>query len=879
MNRTKLNQNTIKSKVNLTNQTCNHTQQPWNLELVQKNLQLHRRFFRYYKKHTLAIFFSFALTFLLASAILVLIHTNHRIENIQYQAVFSPSDCYITELSAGQIKKLRSRPGIEHLAVAGPSQYCTRNGQQFFLSSGDDTQLTMTAKLLEGRLPDTAEEIAAEKWVLLNLGIEPVLNQEFTFEDSDGKDRTVTLTGILSDQMANKIYGTLYLYAGLEIMPDCAYIVYIRFQNPAAYDASVRELVSYLGIQKDQVRKNPAREDFMELYWMDVRIAGVIFLVCYIVFYGIYRIALAARRRQYGILRAVGMKRGQLQVMILRELYRIYVIGTAAGILSGIALAYVLVWLSGDRDSVVYLYNESVRFAPVVPAGVIAACAAAMAVFAGLTAYLEGRKIAAEPPVQAVSGTGYGKKRLCSLFRVKKTGGKLRTLFSLSGSYIFRDIRTSAFMLLTACTGAVLFTGLAYQAQILKTDREDTKETWYLNGQYEMSVLSFDNPFQGISREDAKDVESLDETAQVKTAAGLPVRVIDDGRKRNDAYYDKINAGNLENRGYELRGHDGTDQIYKSVLYGYNEPALKELKKYIISGDFDPQHLKEDEVIVSVLSMYGTEEVPGSYKDGKLLMDYQAGERIRIKYRADFKTGDKNYETLQDAGAQYCYREYKIAAVVSFQYIADSRRTVYPLLITSDAAMQSIVPDGCFQCMYIDTAQKEPDAAAQDRMERRLIQIGAGSKCHVTTRSLISEIKKNEMYYRKQMIYVYGIAAIGFVLVFLNMSNNLNYRMYARTREICMLRAAGLSVSMARRMLLMENMMLGTAAVILAFFLTHPALKYLYRISGMKAQGHAFSYHYAAFGAAAAVVLAVCAVLSLNICREWKSRHIMEAIG
>ena len=72
MNRTKLNQNTIKSKVNLPNQM-------WNLELVQKNLQLHRRFFRYYKKHTLAIFFSFALTFLLASAILVLIHTNHRI--------------------------------------------------------------------------------------------------------------------------------------------------------------------------------------------------------------------------------------------------------------------------------------------------------------------------------------------------------------------------------------------------------------------------------------------------------------------------------------------------------------------------------------------------------------------------------------------------------------------------------------------------------------------------------------------------------------------------------------------------------------------------------------------------------------------------------
>ena len=56
---------------------------------------LSRRFLRSYKKNTAAIFFSFALTFLLLTVLLTLIHTNFRISGFQAQAEFTPSDCYI----------------------------------------------------------------------------------------------------------------------------------------------------------------------------------------------------------------------------------------------------------------------------------------------------------------------------------------------------------------------------------------------------------------------------------------------------------------------------------------------------------------------------------------------------------------------------------------------------------------------------------------------------------------------------------------------------------------------------------------------------------------------------------------------------------------
>ena len=55
--------------------------------------RLHLQFIKSYKKNTLAIFLSFALTFTLLTAMLVLLHTNHRIANIQAKAQFTPSDC------------------------------------------------------------------------------------------------------------------------------------------------------------------------------------------------------------------------------------------------------------------------------------------------------------------------------------------------------------------------------------------------------------------------------------------------------------------------------------------------------------------------------------------------------------------------------------------------------------------------------------------------------------------------------------------------------------------------------------------------------------------------------------------------------------------
>lgn len=47
-------------------------------------------------------------------------------------------------------------------------------------------------------------------------------------------------------------------------------------------------------------------------------------------------------------------------------------------------------------------------------------------------------------------------------------------------------------------------------------------------------------------------------------------------------------------------------------------------------------------------------------------MEYKAGDKITIKYRADFDTDNYKYEAMKDKG-RYIYKTYKVTAVVSFE--------------------------------------------------------------------------------------------------------------------------------------------------------------------------------------------------------------------
>lgn len=827
-----------------------------------------------------AVFFSFVLIAALMTALLVLMHTNHRLESIQWQMLYTASDCCVEGIGEKDVELLEEEIPLEWYALQ-QAQYeeYSINSSDVFVYRGDGEYITMTCRLEKGRMPSEEYEVAAERWVLLNMGIEPECGKKFTLHsNAGGKEVSYILSGILSDISSNKTYGIKCLYAPLGKNTDdrTQYHAYLRFPHYMEYEEGKDSVCHLLGIKEKKVKKCPGREDFDELLVMDGYLMGAILVIAAVIFYGVYRIGLAAKQKEYGIFRAVGMTQWQLRCRILYELYRDFLPGVPAGAAGGVLAAFLVSQLSGDMDQEIYLNNSRVLFQLVIPFREIMAGFLLLALLVSIVGLFSGWAVVRQQVPVMLSGEG-SNNREGGGFQIREDDGRGMALFCLGSRYLFKDKKTSLFVILTVAVSTALFTGLFYQAEGAWIYRADTKEMYYLNGQYEMSVMHLDSMQDGISQEDDKEIQGLESVADVKSMAGFPVRVVDDKSvDRNNAYYEDMNKRFWQYMEYPLMGNDGKDDVYHSVFYGFNKSAMQKLKKYVVEGDIPEEGLKEDEIIVSVLSMDDTKEngFPGYYQAGTPLMDYHAGDRIQMKYRKDFNTASMEYRQMKDGGAEYASRIYKIAAIISFPYMNDCNRTLVPLLISSQEHLKKICPDYHIQRLYIDSSM-DGAGKGMEELERKLIQIGNRSS-GVSTRSMVDDIRKNNQIFQRQITYISSMAAVAFILVLINIQNNLKYRMQVRTREINMLRSIGMSVGMLRCMMVWENGILGTAGVLCGGLLTGPMLRFLYNQSERQAFAHPYQFHYTAFGTISALALLICLLLSIRLANSWTSRKIAQ---
>ncbi|HEU5179124.1 MAG TPA: FtsX-like permease family protein, partial [Burkholderiales bacterium] len=102
-----------------------------------------------------------------------------------------------------------------------------------------------------------------------------------------------------------------------------------------------------------------------------------------------------ARRREFGVLRHLGLTRGQIRTMLATEGGLLALVGAAAGLAAGAAIALVLVYVV-NRQS----FHWSMEFHP--PYGLLFLLVVILVGLAVLTAILSGREATGMGPVRAV---------------------------------------------------------------------------------------------------------------------------------------------------------------------------------------------------------------------------------------------------------------------------------------------------------------------------------------------------------------------------------------------------------------------------------------------------------------------------------------------
>lgn len=860
-------------------------------------MKLYLRYLKEYRKSTITTLLCFSLIIALLCALLILAHTNHRTGALWNMLTYTPADVRVTQLDKVQIDLLKEQENIFRFAVFEEPEYVLCDENRIYFQRADESGITLTSRLEKGRMPEKENEIVAEKWVLLNLGKSLSEDQMICLANEDtGELQEYRVVGILSDVLRNKQVGLKSMYSCLRKEYDKKYTGYINYRKNCSLEKEKKNTADALGLSVEKIKNSLGRENMTELIVTDAAVLAAVLLFFAIIFSGLFRIQMIARQEQYGVLRAIGMKKKVLIKNLWYELGILYLLSLPVGWAAGCMAAWAVTRLTGDAGRSFYFYGEPVRFVLQIPVLRMALGVSLLAAIIAAMAWVFSRRIYEKPiievisnevdsvickniPVCSIASSGSFQRRAV---KSKKLAG-FRTVWVMSVKYAIRDLKTSIFLMLTVSMGVSLFYGLVYQVQIAGNIHYETKEMCYLNGEYSMSVLNFQRADYGISRESAKEVADLEQVKEIETAAGLPIRVADNKKnEKNQEYYSRTNQSLEEFYGYGKEGNDGEEQVYKSVLYGYNDNALKKLRKYLIEGDYQPEQIREDEVILCVMRETDEkkgEQSVGYYKKGKPLVQYHLGEKIKVKYRVDLNTGTESYEAFKDNVSDYSSREYKIIASVSFPYILDATYTVYPIFITRDRYIQSITENSAIQSIYVNGKEKltEEEKLA---LEEQLIQIGSKNPgIQTSTRSLIPEREQADLLFRKEMVNLAGIALVFFILALTNIANNIKFRFQTRKKELCILRAVGMKYRAVKQMAVLEIMNISGTAVLAGYGIAQGISRYLYSRSELNNFGYIYQFELWKYLAICLVAMHICGVMAYQMVKNISEKSMIGDIN
>lgn len=845
------------------------------------------RFIKKYRKNTAAILFSIILALSLIVSMLILLHTNHRITAKQNLFIYTAMDYEIKDLTNQQVKQLENKDTIQHLGLHAYLGYIeTKDKQQAALLAANEDDILAVSTLLKGRMPQHQNEIVAEKWALLNLGLNPMVGQTFTLptnflkEHSEFKNETFTLVGIINDQAFNKRAGAVNLYTSLEIdqMPQNLVTAAITFKN-IDKEKQIAAIQKDLSLSNNQIQKNVWQENSANLFWLDVAMSTLLISICSLVIYGVYRISLMGRQDQYGILRALGLTKAQVRNMILTELSFLTFLSFPFGVTLGFLISLTVTHFSKDRAIEIYFWGKADTFDLVIPALPILLALLALMVMIIFIGMIGSKKINDGSITETIFGNEPNQGLSLNVIPIKGKQKFLKTCHMLGLKYVFRDIKTSLFIVLSITFACTLFIGLSYQALLAKENQEIRVATSFYNSDFLMSSYDDMTIHSGIKTTTLNDVKKITGIESIEVQSALPVKVIDAGVERNKKYFEKQSRNVKRVYGFTAEGTDKEHELYHTKLKGYNTLALRKLQSYLLEGTFNPDKIEQDEVIIAMPTTSRSGKSKGTvgfFKQGQLLMDYRVDDTIKVKYRSDLNTADEKYWQMTDDSANYFEKNLKIIAIVYYPYmpLVSMLEQTYPILITSENHFKKIVPSPTYETVNL-TLKKETSASQQKKIEERLIELAVENQ-QATARSLISEKEQLTSIYRKEMVYVIGISIVGLLLVITNLINNLAYRIKTRKKELYLLKALGMTFSELRKMIVFENIFFSLVSWLLALLISIPVTTAQYYYSEIYLLGKMYYYPLTQMLLLAVITVALCTVISWKLAADLQSTTIME---
>ncbi|WP_371025370.1 ABC transporter permease [Paraclostridium ghonii] len=776
-----------------------------------ETLKLVGKYLKSYKLRSIAIMISIIFSISLIVGVGTLRETNNNVELQSMKYKLGPYQVVFNGINESQFRKISSNNNIEHLGL----QYLYKSTakeerQDINIMGANDDYILGNSKLKKGRLAENKNEVVAEEWVLNTLGLDLEINQEITLKVEDGnngyKEERFKLVGILNDMASNKLYSRKNLYIKNDIKNNDVLFANVEFKDGVDIEGEINKISKEISIPEENVH---IQNDMIDLDNIkntmstdDMLFIVIISLICGFVIYGIFNISIYSRISEYSILRAVGFNNFDIFKLVLQELFILYIISVPIGIILGLIGALGFNNISKDITTNIILHGEIVKLNIIFPISIIIISTMVIGIiiiFISFLLYRQIKKISIIDGIKKNFNSNNLKRNIISVTILRRF---MKTYTALSFKNIFRNKKTFIIIIISLSICGVFFILSSWKLLIL--DERDKYSNWALhsNSDFQIDVYNEDKG-KGISSKYKNDIEKLDGVKNLETSKLVPSKmVMNEADITNKEYFKNLNIGasDMYFNSYLAKDKNTNELLLKNSFRGYNDVALKKLKDYVIEGNIDIDKMKEEGLAVLYIPQTNEDnfvELP----QGDSVLDIKPGDTVTIKFREN-KILDDKYYRLEDKDEKYIYKTFKIGAIVSYDYMSDGfeRSTPSSNVVVSENTFEKATGIKDYYSINVNMEDEYNDK----KLEKEISKITSKGD-NITSRNLVKERDNTKALYEKSKVYSIGITLIIFIIVTINVINNVNYNIVSRSNEFAMLRAVGLNEIDLKKMITFEG--------------------------------------------------------------------------
>lgn len=821
-------------------------------------LKLAWKYMKYYRSQTLAIFASIVLTATLLSGISSLIYSSQKSDLSNSKTIYGDWQYYI-ETDRETFQSVQSGEQGDGYVLEKCGRMEIRDAVEepfviFFICADDIYRQMAHRDLIDGTYPEGENEIAADQFVLSNLG--------FSGNPGDSlyiNEREYIVTGILESEWAASASEMEIFVSDSFVGSGSQTFLYLSFdEDEKLYkqlDAFQRqyhissesveendEVIQYLGGEKpdciwDIVKFGLTEEDGNFTYIIlklqsDYNLAynGMIFLLCLFslfVVYSVFNISVAKRISEYGILQTLGISEGRIGGTLVLELWILFIVGYPLGCLLGNGVLSLLYGrFSGvfggngagtaeggltAADQTLAKGSETASF--YISWNAMTAGFLFLLIALGVVGFIVVRSLRKRSLREVMNGdVSYTKRRKIYAVRPVNMAGVVVRKF------MFSNKRKVIGILISLSIGGCIFLCTTYMVENLKIHAElSMKSDDGLGSEYRISLKST-SLNDTIPETVADKIKDMPETADVyatKYTLG-ELKLAEDEFLADEDWREYFEYQNRDSYFVQRYGgicnqqEDGTYTI-KYDVYGYDEGLLKQLEDFVLEGEIRPSEIKSGNQVIVAANMDGQ----GNYH----FYGKKPGDTITLRVPKQENYTDDLLK-FQSGQEHYIEKEFEIAAIVSRPLAqeegflnVDAWNNAQSVIMTNDQMTQNF---GLTDYSFINASPAQ--GIKSEQVSTQLLQVIRDvPKAVLQDYTRAIETQKN--YLSQQQIFFSGIAVILLIISLFHIMNSMNYVILARKREYGIMRAMGITDSGFYRMILQTGVTYGLLADAAIFLL------------------------------------------------------------